>query len=113
MKKNLFILLFFVSSLYAQKNEEIKQYNYGKNGIEVIIREPSGKTIIISTFNARPSIKDEVALEVLRYFDEKHPTNGERIKIEIKEASVEGVFKVIYKDNLIAIEFHYETIVWF
>ncbi|WMW78275.1 hypothetical protein RF683_02190 [Flavobacterium sp. 20NA77.7] len=113
MKTTVLLILFLVSSLHAQKSNEIKYYNYGKNGIEFIVKEAGGATIIISTFNARPSIKDEVALGVLRYFDEKHPKNGEKIKIETKEAIVEGTFNVIYKENLISIEFHYETVIWF
>lgn len=113
MKKNLLLLLFLVSSLYAQKNTEIKHYNYGKNGIEMIVKESSGKTIIVSTFNAKSSIKDEVAVGVLNYFDVKHPDNGAKIKIETKEAIVEGTFKIVYKENLIAIEFYYESIIWF
>lgn len=113
MKTTLFFILFIVSSLHAQKINEVKYYNYGKNGIEFIVNDANGSTIIISTFNARPSIKDEVALGVLRYFDEKHPDNGEKIKIETKEAIVEGTFNVVYKENLISIEFHYETVIWF
>jgi len=113
MKKILLLILFLTSTLHAQKSKEIKYYNYGKNGIEFIVKESNGTTIIVSTFNARPSIKNEVALNVLRYFDEKHPNNGEKIKIETKEAVVEGIFNVVYKENLISIEFHYEIVIWF
>lgn len=113
MKSTLFFIVFLISNVYAQHTNEIKYYNYGKNGIEFIVEEMDGTKIIVSTFNSKPKIKDEVALNVLKYFDDKSPKDSEILKIETKEAVVEGVFHIVYKKNLISIEFHYQSVIWF
>jgi hypothetical protein len=97
---------------FAQSSKKVEQYNYGKNGIEYIAKSKSGKTIIVSTFNSRPTIKDEVAVNVFNYFRKKAPQDGEKITILANGAVVKGTYHVKVKDNLTSVEFHYETIEW-
>lgn len=112
MRKIIFILLLSTYCTYAQSSKKIEQYNYGKNGIEYIAKSKSGKTIIVSTFNSRPTIKDEVAERVFTYFREKSPKDGEKITILATGATVKGTYHIKVKDKLTSIEFHYETVDW-
>lgn len=112
MRKIIFILLLSSYCSFGQNAKKVEQYNYGKNGIEYIAKSKSGKTIIISTFNSRPTIKDEVAVNVFNYFREKAPQNGDKITILANEAIVKGTCYVKVKDNLTSVEFHYETVEW-
>jgi len=83
-----------------------------KNGIEYIAKSKSGKTIIVSTFNSRPTIKDEVAVNVFNYFREKAPQDGDKITILANGAVVKGTCYIKVKDKLTSVEFHYETVEW-
>lgn len=112
MRKIIFILLLSTYCTYAQSPKKVEQYNYGKNGIEYIAKSKSGKTIIVSTFNSRPTIKDEVAVNVFNYFREKAPHNGDKITILANEALVNGTCYIKVKDSLTSVEFHYETVEW-
>ena len=105
-------MLLSTFSTFAQNSKKVEQYNYGKNGIEYIVKTKSGKTFIISTFNSRPTINDEVALNVYNYFSEKSPQDGEKITINANGAKVEGTFIIKLKGTLTSLEFHYETVEW-
>jgi hypothetical protein len=111
MRKIIFILLSTYCT-YAQSSKKVEQYNYGKNGIEYIAKSKSGKTIIVSTFNSRPTIKDEVAVNVFNYFREKLPQDGDKITILASGAVVKGTCYIKVKDKLTSVEFHYETVEW-
>jgi len=113
MIKLLVFTCLLANILIAQDKNKIMTYNYGKNGLELIVKQDDGITILVSTYNSRPDIKDEIALQVLEYFDEKKPISGSTIKIEVATAVVDGIIKITYKDKLIAIDFYYETINWF
>ena len=112
MRKIIFILLLSTYCSFAQNARKVEQYNYGKNGIECIAKSNNGKTIIISTFNSRPDIKDEVATNVFNYFRERSPNDGDKITIMANEAIVKGTCNIKVKDNLTSVEFHYETVEW-
>jgi hypothetical protein len=112
MRKIIFILLLSTYCTYAQSSKKVEQYNYGKNGIEYIAKSKSGKTIIVSTFNSRPTIKDEVAVNVFNYFREKSPQDGDKITILASGAVVKGTCYIKVKDKLTSVEFHYETVEW-
>lgn len=112
MRKIIFILLMSTYCSFAQNTKRVEQYNYGKNGIDYIAKSNTGKTIIISTFNSRPTIKDEVAMNVFNYFKEKEPKDGDKITILVNAAIVKGTCKIKTKGNQTSVEFHYETIEW-
>ena len=112
MNKIFLVLLFCSVFAFGQKSKKSSNYNFGKNGIEYIAKTKSGKTIIISTFNSKPSLKDEIAVNVYKYFVDKSPENGEKIIVESNKAFVKGICFVNIKDKLTSIEFHYESIKW-
>lgn len=105
-------MLLSTYSTFAQSSKKEEQYNYGKNGIEFIVKTKSGKTFIISTFNSRPTINDEVALNVYNYFNEKAPQDGEKITINANGAKVVGTFNIKYNGTLTLLEFYYEIVEW-
>lgn len=113
MKKLLVFTCLLTNLLIAQDENKIVTYNYGKNGLELIVKQDDGTTILISTYNSRPDIKDEIALNVLEYFEEKKPSSGSKIKIEATTAVVDGTIKIVIKDKLTAIDFYYESVNWF
>ncbi|MEI7509956.1 MAG: hypothetical protein WCJ62_10890 [Flavobacterium sp.] len=112
MRKIIFILLFSNYCIQAQITKRVEQYSYGRNGIEFITKSDIGKTVFISTFNSRPTIHNEVAINVFNYFREKAPKNGDKITILVNDATVNGTFKIKIKDNLTSLEFYYETVEW-
>lgn len=112
MRKIIFIVLLSTLCIQAQNTKRIEEYHYGKNGIEYIAKSNSGKTIIISTFNSRPTINNEVAINLFNYFREKAPKNGDKITILVSDAAVNGTCEIKVKDNLTSVEFYYETVEW-
>lgn len=112
MRKLVLIILISALHSFAQKGKTIQFYNYGKNGIEYIVKNNNGTTVIVSTFNSRPTIKDEVAVNVYNYFTEKAPKNGDTIIISTNNAVVKGNCYVRIKGTLTSVEFHYETVEW-
>ena len=97
---------------FAQNTKRVEHYNYGKNGIDYIAKSNTGKTVVISTYNSRPTIKDEVALNVFNYFREKEPKDGDKITIFANGAVVKGTCNIKVKNNQTSVEFHYETVEW-
>ncbi|MCW2120879.1 hypothetical protein [Flavobacterium sp. 7A] len=106
------LILFLVSfSSFAQTQTKFEEYLYGNNGIELIIKT-AGKTIIVSTFNSRPTINKDIAEKVLQYFRDKNPENEEKTTIFANEAAVNGILKVIKRGSLISLEFVVQTVEW-
>ena len=97
---------------FGQNSKKVEDYNYGKNGIEYIVKNKNGSTIIISTFNSRPTIKDEVAINVYNYYKEKSPNDGDKIIVLANGAEVSGICKIKVKGSLTSVEFHYESVKW-
>lgn len=112
MKRITLILLFTCFFAQSQNVKRTEEYNYGKNGIEYIAKSSTGKTIIISTFNSRPTIINEVAMNVFNYFREKAPKSGDKITLQLNDAIVNGTCEIKVKDNLTSVEFYYETVEW-
>ncbi|MEC4005437.1 hypothetical protein OX283_012275 [Flavobacterium sp. SUN052] len=112
MRKIIILMLLTTYCSFGQKSNKVEDYNYGKNGIEYIVKNKNGTTVIISTFNSRPTIKDEVAVNVYNYFKEKSPIDGEKITIIANDAVVEGTYKIKIKGTLTSVEFHYESVEW-
>lgn len=112
MRKIIFLILITTYFSFAQNVKKVEQYNYGKNGIEYIAKTKSGKTIIISTFNSRPTIKDEVAVNVFNYYRENDPKDGDKITIIANGAVVIGTCNIKIKGTLTSVEFHYESVAW-
>ena len=109
MPKLLIIMLFIAHFSYCQ--DSFDTYNFGYNGMELIVKSKN-ETIIVSTFNAKKAIKDEIALRVLDYFRNSNLNPESNICIESKDADVFGKFVVLKKNKLTSINFYYEKIEW-
>ena len=99
----------------AQSNKKITTYKYGHNGMELIVTSKK-ETIIISTFNSKLELKEDIAKKVYNYYrDNKEDeclTKGHLLTINGVDAKVTGKCLVTKKGKLIAVEFYYEKIEW-
>jgi hypothetical protein len=111
MKKIIFLLMLTSMVGFAQTKSKPVKYKYGQNGIELIINKNS-ETIVVSTFQAKVKIKDEVAEKVYAFYKENpNKANGE-ITIEGITASITGIYTVKRKGKLTSVDFRYEKVEW-
>ena len=111
MKKIIFLLLLTSAAGFSQTKNKPVKYKYGQNGIELIINKNS-ETIVVSTFQAKVKIKDEVAEKVYAYYKENpNKVNGE-ITIEGLTASILGKYSVKKNGKLTSVDFRYEKVEW-
>jgi hypothetical protein len=116
MKKIIIAMLLATFQLVsAQSNKKITTYKYGHNGMELIVTSKK-ETIIISTFNSKLELKQDIAEKVYNYYrDNKEDeclTKGDILTITGVDAKVTGKCLVTKKGKLIAVEFYYEKIEW-
>jgi len=111
MKK--LILSLSILSCLAFSNEEpnVTTYNYGHNGMEYIARNKSG-TIIISTFNSKMAIRQEIATKVYEMYMEHKLESNKKVTVFGAEADVTGNCIIRKKNNLTTVDFYYETVEW-
>jgi hypothetical protein len=111
--KNFILFLLFVSNVaLAQQNSSSPvTYKYGRNGIEIIAKTNDG-TIVVSTFKAKPTIKDEIAESVLDYYTNNENVINQTVTFKGKEATVTGKYVVEKKDSLTSVNFVYQKVEW-
>jgi hypothetical protein len=112
MRKMAFLLLATSYFSYSQSIQKVEPYQYGKNGMEYIVKSNSGKMVVVSTFNSRPTIIEEVAEKMYIYFRDKTPNDGDKITLLTKNAIVKGTCYIKTKDHLTSVEFYYESVEW-
>ena len=111
MKKIILLLLLVSTVGFAQTKKKPVKYKYGQNGIELIINKNS-ETIVVSTFQAKVKIKDEVAEKVYAYYKENPTKDNGEITIEGLTASITGMYSVKKKGKLTSVDFKYEKVAW-
>jgi hypothetical protein len=111
MRNLLLLLLMVTSSFIFSQNRTVSTYKYGHNGMELIVKSKA-KTIIVSTFNSKKEIKEEVAQRVYDAYKNNQATNGETITINSANAKVIGKLQITQKGKLTALNFFYESIEW-
>ena len=122
MKKLIYLSVLLLSQFgfsQAQAKSETSKtdsssatYDRGINGIEFIIPSETG-TVVVSTFNAKPMIKNNIAQKVYMYFKNNTSlASGDTIKIVGADADVTGKLFVEKKGKLTSLNFHYEKIDW-
>ena len=79
--------------------------------MELIVKN-NNETIIVSTFNSKNTIKDEIAQKVYDYFKNSQLNSGDTICILGNDAKVTGRCVVIRKEKLTSINFYYEKVEW-
>ena len=104
------LFLFFVGQI-SFSQVSLSTYKYGYNGMELIVKK-NAETIIISTYNAKKDIKEEIAEKVYQYFKDFVVNSGETISITSNKAKVTGKCFILKKGNLTSLNFHYEKIEW-
>ncbi len=108
----LFICLLFTSQFLFSQAKKIEFYKNGQNGIEIISKSKKGITIIISTYNAKLKIKNEVAQKFLDYYNKNNNISDSIIKLKIKDALVIGKCKLSKKDKVTNAGFYYQRVEW-
>ncbi len=103
-------LNFFFQSSFAQASKK-EFYKNGQNGIELISQSKSG-TVIISTYNAKMSIKDEIAQNFYQRYLKNEIETDSIIIIVGKTAKVTGKCKIVKKAKLTSVNFYYEKVEW-
>lgn len=109
MRKLIFMTVFGTLTGYSQ--QETSTYAYGHNGIELIAKNKT-KTIIISTFNSKPTIKEDIAQKVFERYLNDDLSAQKTIQIETDTAKVSGYCTIRTKNNLTALDFYYEKVIW-
>jgi len=111
MAKYLLFLLLGTQLAFSQKQNKVETYKYGHNGMELIVTN-STSTVIVSTFNSKMAIKDEIAEKVYENFKENNTQTGDTITISGNNAKVTGKCYIKKKGKLTAVEFYYEKVEW-
>lgn len=107
---SIFIFNFFIQSSFAQAGKK-EFYKNGQNGIELISQSKSG-TVIISTYNAKISIKDEIAQNFYQRYLKNEIKTDSILIIVGKTAKVTGICKIIKKAKFTSVNFYYEKVEW-
>ena len=111
MKKFIFLALIATQVLFAQQKAKQTAYKNGQNGIELIVKN-NDKMIVVSTYKAKVTIKDEIAEKVYALYQSKKAQPNQIVTIEGKDATVTGRYAVESKDNLTSVNFVYEKVEW-
>lgn len=105
------MLIFGLNSSNAQ-TKKIEYYQNGQNGIEMISKSKFGLTVIVSTYNAKLSLKDEVAKLFYSYYQKNNNIADSILKLKTKNALVIGKCKISKKDKVTNIDFYYQRVEW-
>ena len=120
MKNYIVLLLIFSFQIYfAQVNKslvgKVISYKHGHNGMELVITSQK-ETIIISTFNSKLELKEDIAQKIYTYYknnkENKNLSKGYIVSVDGIDAKVTGKCLVTKKGKLIAVEFYYQKIEW-
>ena len=111
MKKIVFLALMATTVIFAQQKTKTVTYKHGQNGIEFIVKNNDGM-VVISTFKAKVTIKDEIAEKVYALYQSKKVVPNQVVTIVGKNATVTGRYAIEKKGNLTSVDFIYERVEW-
>lgn len=109
--KSLLIGIGLFCQIVLSQERKFETYNYGHNSIELISKSKKG-TILVSTYNAKMSIRKEIAEKIFALYNENKLETDKTITIAGNEADVIGNCVIQKKGTLISIEFFYEKVNW-
>ncbi|MFM2213287.1 MAG: hypothetical protein RL427_550 [Bacteroidota bacterium] len=111
--KELILSLFALSCFAFSSNEDptVTTYNYGHNGMELVARSKKG-TVIISTFNSKMTIRQDIANNVYTLYVANKLENNKKVTVNGAEANVTGKCIIRKKKDLTAVDFYYEIVNW-
>jgi hypothetical protein len=111
MKKVLFGLLIVSCFAFSSGEPKFETYSYGQNGMELIARSSKG-FVIISTYNSKMTIRQEIAKKVYDLYIANKLQNNKKITVDACEAAVTGKCIIRKKNSLTAVDFYYEVVEW-
>ena len=79
--------------------------------MELIAKSSKG-VVIVSTFNAKMTIRQEIARKIYDLYVANKIQNKTKITVDGTEADVTGKCVIRKKNNLTAVDFYYEIIEW-
>ncbi len=80
--------------------------------MELIVKNNSGNMIVVSTFNSKKELKEEIAQKVYQQFKDSKLVTGDTLKIQGDNAIVTGKCIIQQKGKLTTLNFYYETVEW-
>ena len=101
-----------MSCFCFSQNKNIEYYKNGQNGIELIYKSKVS-TIIISTYNAKMTLKQEVAKNLYEFIKKYPHVRDSLIAVPSDKAIVKGCCKITKANNMTNVNFYYERIEWF
>lgn len=111
MFKILSFCLLISQFAFSQQAIATTTYINGHNGMELIVTSKSN-TIVISTFNSKMELKDDIAEKLYAIFKETKFKTGDEICVAGNDAKVTGKCFVTRKGDLTAVNFYYDKIEW-
>ena len=110
-------IVFFTAIFTSQQcaiaqTKKIEYYQNGQNGIELISKSKMGLTVIVSTYNAKLSLKNEVAKLFYEYYQKNNNIADSILKLKTKDALVIGKCKITKKAKVTNIDFYYQRVEW-
>ena len=111
LSRILFMSAILLSQIAVSQAPKKEFYKNGQNGIELISQSKSG-TVVISTYNAKMTIKDEIAQSFYQKYLKNEVKSDSIMTIVGKTAKVTGKCKIVKKAKLTSVNFYYEKIEW-
>ena len=106
------ILLFLLNCIPVFSQNAVETtYAFGHNGMELIVSKKN-ETIIINNFNAKMTIREDIAEKLLALYNENELINDSNIIVIGNEAKVTGKIIIEKKDKLTSVSFYYEKVEW-
>lgn len=111
MKTTILLLLLATQLIFSQEKQEPTKYKYGRNGI-VLISTSDDETVVVSTYKAKATIKDEIGEKVYEMYINKQAKINDTVTIVGKDATVTGKYTIEKKGTLTTVSFIYEKVEW-
>lgn len=111
MYKLIALLLLASQFSFSQGKLKTSTYKYGHNGMELIVTR-TNETVIISTFNSKLNLKEDIAQKVYDQYRNTEMCTGDTLTILGIDAKVIGKCDIQKRGKLTAVNFYYETIEW-
>ena len=95
----------------SEKESNIEYYRTGQNGIELIARK-NNLTIVVSTYDSRPVLKEAAAQYIYEKFDRGEINKDTVLTFELPDAVVTGLCKVQLSKKITNLGFYFQKIYW-
>jgi hypothetical protein len=97
--------------VFSQQAKEPQYYKNGQNGIQFIAKN-NGGTIIVSNFDAKMTIRQDIAKKVYDYYLKNNLKSNTVITIIGIDAKVTGKCVITKRNKLVNLDFYYHKVEW-